>query len=143
MLVSLVANFVAQVSKTIVNAIQIRRWDPRMLWSTGGMPSSHSATVTSVSTMVGIVDGWNSTTFAIAVTVACVVMYDAQGVRLAASRQAEVLNDITQELFDLHPQFKVARLKELLGHTPMQVIVGASLGVAIAFLFHYWVGLRA
>lgn len=141
LLVAVVANVAAQIAKTIVNAIQQRKWDSAMLFSTGGMPSSHSSTVTSVTTAIGIIDGWNSTTFALSVCISLIVMYDAQGVRLAASYQAQILNQMVKELFSLHPNFKGQKLKELLGHTPMQVVVGALLGVGVAFGFDWYLGL--
>lgn len=138
LLSALVSNVFAQITKTIVNAIQKRQWDPRMLYSTGGMPSSHSSTVTAMAASIGIVDGFDSTTFALAVCVASIVMYDAAGVRLAASKQAIVLNTIVSELFNKHPQLKGKRLKELLGHTPMQVVAGAAVGIVAAYLWHYY-----
>lgn len=141
LLVAVVANVAAQIAKTIVNAIQHKKWDSAMLFSTGGMPSSHSSTVTSVTTAIGIIDGWQSTTFALSVCVSLIVMYDAQGVRLAASYQAQILNQMLKELFSLHPAFKGQKLKELLGHTPMQVVVGALLGVGVAFGFDWYLGL--
>ena len=94
------------------------------------MPSSHSAFVTSLSTAVGIELGFDSVIFALAAAFAVVVMYDASGVRRAAGRQAKVLNAILEDLNrrELHPE----RLRELLGHTPFEVLVGALLGVVVA-----------
>ncbi|MFN0201499.1 MAG: divergent PAP2 family protein [Bacteroidia bacterium] len=139
---ALIANVGAQVAKTFVNAIKLRKWDSSMLLSTGGMPSSHSATVTALATALGIIDGWHSTTFAIGLWLALIVMYDAQGVRLAASVQATILNQILKELFSLHPTLKGKKLKELLGHTPMQVVMGALLGIGIAFAFHHYLEIK-
>lgn len=138
LLSALVSNVFAQVTKTIVNAIQKKRWELTMLYSTGGMPSSHSSTVTAMATSIGLIDGFSSTTFALAACVCGIVMYDAAGVRLAASKQAIVLNTIMQELFSLHPKLKGKRLKELLGHTPIQVLAGAGVGIGAAYLWHYY-----
>jgi len=98
------------------------------------MPSSHSAFVGALAAGVGQTVGWESPEFAIAVIFAIIVMYDAAGVRQAAGKQARILNQIIDEFFTEEHQFNEARLKELLGHTPFQVIVGLGLGVAISWL---------
>ena len=98
------------------------------------MPSSHSALVAALATGVGQTIGWESTEFAIATIFAGIVMYDAAGVRQAAGKQARLLNQIVDELFQ-EQEFNEDRLKELLGHTPFQVIVGFILGVAISLVF--------
>ena len=94
------------------------------------MPSSHSAFVTSLATGVGLTEGFDSTLFALAAVFALIVMYDAAGVRRAAGKQARVLNAIIEDLNrrELHPE----RLRELLGHTPVEVLAGALLGILIA-----------
>ena len=97
------------------------------------MPSTHSALVSALATAVGIETGWNSIITAVAIIFAFIVMYDAAGVRLAASRQAVTLNKIIDELFE-EGEFHQERLKELLGHTPVEVIAGAALGVIIAII---------
>ncbi|ABW29824.1 MULTISPECIES: divergent PAP2 family protein [Acaryochloris] len=134
LLVSLAASLIAQGLKIIIDLIQNGKINFRVLVETGGMPSSHSASVTTLATCVGQVQGWDSTEFAIATVFAIIVMYDAAGVRQAAGKQAKVLNQIVDEMFQEHPEFNEDRLKELLGHTPVQVIVGSILGVAIAIL---------
>lgn len=98
------------------------------------MPSSHSALVAALATAVGIQAGLDSPIFAISVVVAMVVMYDAAGVRRAASAQARILNQIVDELFQGHP-IQEERLRELLGHTPFQVFVGAIMGVVLTWLW--------
>ncbi|KAG5521911.1 hypothetical protein RHGRI_034211 [Rhododendron griersonianum] len=98
-----------------------RHWDLKKLIGSGGMPSSHSATVTALAVAVGFQDGFGGSLFATALTLACVVMYDAFGVRLHAGRQAEVLNQIVYELPAEHPLAERGPLRELLGHTPPQV----------------------
>ncbi|XP_028078017.1 uncharacterized protein LOC114279929 [Camellia sinensis] len=111
-----------------------RRWDLKDLIGSGGMPSSHSATVTALAAAVGFYDGFGGSLFATALIFACVAMYDAFGVRLHAGRQAEVLNQIVYELPVEHPLAESRPLRELLGHTPQQVIAGALLGLVTAII---------
>lgn len=122
----------AQISKVAFYALQEKRFNLRYLVTSGGMPSSHSALVAATATAVGLRDGTGSTAFAIALIFASVVMYDAAGVRRAAMTQARILNQIIDELFQGHP-ISETRLRELLGHTPFEVVVGAVLGVATAY----------
>lgn len=123
-----------QTIKFVLYTVRERRINLRYLTTMGGMPSSHSATVASLATAVGIRDGLRSTSFAIALAFAFVVMYDAAGVRRAAMAQAKILNQMIDELFQGHP-ISETRLRELLGHTPFEVVVGAILGVIIAFAY--------
>ncbi|MDY7023780.1 MAG: divergent PAP2 family protein, partial [Cyanobacteriota bacterium] len=123
-----------QTSKLAFELIRQGKINFRVLVTTGGMPSSHSAFVSALATSVGQTVGWGSPEFAIAVVFAFIVMYDATGVRQAAGQQARILNQIVDELFQEHPQFNEDRLKELLGHTPVEVIVGLALGVVISTL---------
>ena len=134
LLVSLIACLIAQAAKLIIHFIQHRKLNFRTLVETGGMPSAHSAFVTSLATGVGQTAGWDSTEFALASVFAFIVMYDATGVRQAAGKQARILNQIIDELFSEDHIFSEARLKELLGHTPFQVIVGFTLGVAVSWV---------
>ncbi|KAI8528030.1 hypothetical protein RHMOL_Rhmol12G0119300 [Rhododendron molle] len=122
-----------------------RHWDLKKLVGSGGMPSSHSATVTALAVAVGFQDGFGGSLFATALTLACVVMYDAFGVRLHAGRQAEVLNQIVYELPAEHPLAERGPLRELLGHTPPQVIAGGFLGLVTATIGHLivWAGSQA
>ena len=108
----------------------------RLLVSTGGMPSSHSAAMTGMATSVGLIEGFTSVDFAIALSISLVVMYDAAGVRRAAGRMAGILNRLTGELWHNHPENLPTRLRELLGHTPMEVFAGALLGIALAYWIH-------
>ena len=87
---------------------------------------------------VGLIEGFNSVSFAIALCVALIVMYDAAGVRRHVGLQAKVLNQIVQEVFSEHPRLSSERIKEFLGHTPKEVFVGAIFGSAIAWLFNMW-----
>jgi uncharacterized protein len=102
---------------------------------TGGMPSSHAASVSALSTAVGLQDGWDSPLFGVAAFVSLVIMYDAAGIRRAAGLQAEILNRMLEDLRE-HHTFEGERLKELLGHTPIEVVVGAALGIGLAVLLY-------
>ncbi len=125
---------VAQALKVCLYSLRERRLNLRWLTTMGGMPSSHSATVAGLATAVGLREGLRSTTFAVALAFALVVMYDAAGVRRAAMTQARILNQIIDELFQGHP-ISETRLRELLGHTPVEVFVGAILGILIAIAY--------
>ncbi|XP_028113390.1 uncharacterized protein LOC114311447 [Camellia sinensis] len=131
---ALVAFAIAQFIKFFTTWYKERRWDLKQLIGSGGMPSSHSATVTALAAAVGFYDGFGGSLFATALILACVVMYDAFGVRLHAGRQAEVLNQIVYELPVEHPLAESRPLRELLGHTPQQVIAGALLGLVTAII---------
>jgi acid phosphatase family membrane protein YuiD len=130
---ALVAWAVAQVSKTIIDLFQQRKLIVSRLVSSGGMPSSHSALVTGLATATARITGVQSAAFAIAVVLACIVMYDAAGVRRAVSIQARILNQMIDEAFQGSPMAE-KRLRELIGHTPKQVIVGGLLGIGIGLL---------
>jgi len=133
LLTSLLAWAVAQVSKTIIDLLRQRKLILSRLVSSGGMPSSHSALVTGLATSTGRVMGVGSASFAIAVVVASIVMYDAAGVRRAVSIQARILNQMIEEAFQGSPMAE-KRLRELIGHTPVKVLVGALLGIGIGLL---------
>ncbi len=107
-----------------------KRIDFRRAVSSGGMPSSHSSFVTCLATMVGIKNGFDSDIFAATLVFALIIMYDAAGVRLAVGRQAAILNQIVLDLQN-KKQIEQKKLKELVGHTPKQVIVGAIMGILI------------
>ncbi len=127
----------AQIIKCVVFLIIKRKLDVRLFTTTGGMPSSHSAGVMGLSTAVGLINGFDSITFAIALGFACIVMYDAAGVRRAAGKQAACLNRIIMDVYKQDLEEAGGKLKELLGHTPIQVFVGAAYGVIYAFIVHY------
>ncbi|KAJ8758890.1 hypothetical protein K2173_002669 [Erythroxylum novogranatense] len=131
---ALVAFAIAQSIKFFTSWYKERRWDVKQLVGSGGMPSSHSATVTALAMAIGFQEGFGGSLFAAAFILASVVMYDATGVRLQAGRQAEVLNQIVYELPSEHPLAESRPLRELLGHTPPQVIAGGLLGVATAVI---------
>lgn len=134
LVVALVACLVAQTSKAVIEFTRFRKVSIRAMVETGGMPSAHSALVTALACGIGQSLGWSSPAFAVTSVFAIIVMYDAAGVRQAAGKQAKVLNQIIDELFQEKPEFNEDRLKELLGHTPVQVIAGSMLGAAISCL---------
>ncbi|CAL8139371.1 unnamed protein product [Prunus armeniaca] len=111
----------AQFLKLFTSWYKERRWDSKRMLDSGGMPSSHSATVTALAVAIGLQDGVGGPAFAIALVLACIVMYDASGVRLHAGRQAELLNQIVYELPPEHPLSSVRPLRDSLGHTPLQL----------------------
>lgn len=130
LLPALLAWTIAQATKVILTSMRQRHLNLRVLAEMGGMPSSHAAIVMGLTSAVGRVNGYGSVAFAIALIFSVVVMYDAQGVRRAAGRQASVLNRLVDDLFSQH-EIKEDRLRELLGHTPFEVLVGALLGILI------------
>ncbi|KAG8054317.1 hypothetical protein GUJ93_ZPchr0001g32704 [Zizania palustris] len=127
-----VAQSISSSSPVLKLRYKENRWDPKQLIGSGGMPSSHSATVTALAVAIGFQDGFCSALFATAAIFASVVMYDASGIRLHAGKQAEVLNQIVCELPSEHPLSERRPLRELLGHTPTQVVAGALLGSMLA-----------
>ena len=133
LIAAFVAWAVAQISKTIYELIRYRKLRFNRLVSSGGMPSSHSALVSSLATATGRLSGIDSAAFAIAFVLAAIVMYDAAGVCRAVSLQARILNQMIDEAFQGKP-FAEKRLRELIGHTPTQVIVGGLLGVGIGLI---------
>lgn len=122
--------FIIQSYKVVSELIINKKLDIRRFVGAGGMPSSHSALVTSLATAIGFREGFESAIFALSVLFACVVMYDSAGVRRAAGKQAKVLNQIIESnRKNINIQEK---LIELLGHTPLQVFIGAIVGVVLA-----------
>ena len=133
---AVVANVTAQGLKLVLYYLLERRWSWERLLESGGMPSSHSAMVTALATGVGLTAGLDSVVFAMALVFAMIVMYDATGIRRAAGQQAQLLNDLVEELRTvLHEGFKPTPLKELLGHTYLEVLMGAILGVVVAWVY--------
>lgn len=130
---TVVAWFVAQLLKMLRALLSTHKLNLSYLTSSGGMPSSHSALVTSLATAVARVNGLQSSSFAVAATLAAVVMYDAAGVRLAVSKQARILNLMLDDFF--HERgINEKRLHELIGHTPVQVFAGALLGIVFGII---------
>ena len=125
--------FVAQVLKTIIHIIVNKQFVAERLVGGGGMPSSHSATVCALATATGIRYGGGSFEFALAAVFAIVVMYDAMGVRQETGKQGKVLNEMMEIFTQMGKNIDAEKaLKELVGHTPLQVLMGAILGIIIA-----------
>ena len=127
----LLAWFVAQGCKLVHSFLKTHTVDFTYFVSTGGMPSAHSAAVCGVAWSVGLTEGFGTPVFAVAFTLACVTMFDASTLRLNAGRQAQLLNEIAREVFAGR---RVPRepLRELLGHTPLEVVVGMLVGILVA-----------
>ena len=128
---ALLAWTIAQVIKVIINLITEKELNWKLMISSGGMPSSHSAIVCACAASVGYLYGCSSSAFAVAVIMSLVVMYDATNVRHAAGEQAKILNYIMQHWNQMRPELFATQLKELLGHTPIQVFFGALLGITV------------
>lgn len=141
LIVGISAVILAQVTKFFVHLIWKRKIDLRLFTTTGGMPSSHAAGVMGLSTTVGLICGWSSIEFAMAFGYALVVMYDAAGVRRAAGKQAACLNRIIMDIYKQELKEAGGKLKELLGHTPMQVFAGAVFGIVYAYYMHLYLAI--
>ena len=129
---ALTAWLAAQVLKTLFYLIRFKKINLERLVGSGGMPSSHTAIVCSLSTAVARTSGVSSPLFAVSIILAFIVMYDAAGVRRAAGEQAKILNRLIEHNYDFFEAQKA--LKELLGHTPLEVFAGAVLGIIVSFL---------
>jgi hypothetical protein len=132
---AVIALATAQILKIVVNYIKGEKFNAERIVGAGGMPSTHTAFVVSLATAIGLQHGWDSALFAIASILAIVVMYDAAGVRRAAGKQARILNKLISEYQSNHA-VREGRLKELLGHTPFEVLAGALLGISMAYALY-------
>lgn len=130
------AAFWAQVLKLFTFAFVDKRFNFKIFTTTGGMPSAHSAGVMAVTTSVGLLEGFTSVVFAVSCAFAMITMYDAAGLRRAAGKTAACLNRMMDDFYNHDVQAIGGKLKELLGHTPFEVFVGAALGIAYAFVMH-------
>lgn len=138
LIISVCSWLIAQVTKTLIDVIINKELNLERLVGAGGMPSCHSATVSALATSSALVYGLSSFEFAISCLLAIIVMYDARGVRRETGNQAVLLNRMMDYFKNMeYPQKKIEfnqeKLKELVGHTPLQVLVGALLGIAVAF----------
>ena len=134
---SILAWALAQVLKFVITLITKHKLDWRHILSSGGMPSSHSAFVCACAAAMGYMFGWASPEFTVAAVVAIVVMYDASNVRRAAGEQAKILNYIMDHWTEMKPALFGKELKEFLGHTPFQVLMGGLLGVVVGLAGAY------
>lgn len=134
---SILAWALAQIIKFVITLITKRKLDWRHILSSGGMPSSHSAFVCACAAAMGYMYGWTSPAFTISAVVAIVVMYDASNVRRAAGEQAKILNYIMDHWTEMKPAIFGKELKEFLGHTPFQVLMGGLLGILVGLAGAY------
>ena len=134
-LATFMAWFVAQVIKVVLGLLRTRKFDFRWLVRSGGMPSSHVALSMCLGTSLGLYYGFNSGLFALALGFMVITMFDAQGVRRHSGKQAEVLNKIMEDIYE-NKGVQENRLKEFVGHTPVEVYAGGALGILIAILFY-------
>lgn len=132
-IIAFIAWILNQSLKMIVFYITEKKWDIRRFTGAGGMPSTHSALSMCVAITIGIKEGWETPLFAFAIVIAFIIMADAAGVRRETGEQAKVLNKIILEFFR-EIKLKDKRLKELVGHTPFEVIVGAFMGIVMAWI---------
>lgn len=138
LLIALSSWAVAQVLKVLINAVVMKKLDWTRLFGDGGMPSGHSATVSSLATASALVYGTNSFEFALSAIFAIVVCHDAMGVRLETGKQAVMINEILKSFsFLAEEKLPEVKLKEFVGHTPMQVIAGILLGILNAFVMYH------
>lgn len=133
--ITLYAWLITQTLKVIIGFIREKKFNFRWFVGTGGMPSSHAATVSALSTAVGLHSGFGSAIFVVTLAFSIIVIFDAQGVRRASGKQAEVLNRMLDDIYWKH-RIQEDRLKELLGHAPIEVLVGIVCG--IVFVLSLW-----
>ena len=137
--VALLAWFVAQVLKTLINFILLGKFQLERMWGDGGMPSAHSATVCAMVIATARSEGFGSAIFAVAAVVAIITMHDAMGVRRETGEQAKVLNKIIEQWIDVTeknaPFLQNMHLKEMVGHTPLQVLAGFVVGCVVGALY--------
>ena len=139
---ALISLLLAQFTKCILDSISKKKITFQMINSSGGMPSSHSSTVTALTTYIGLVEGISSPVFAVALISALITMYDAIGVRQETGRQGAVLNEMIDLINELGKEIDVEkRFNTLIGHTKFQVFCGALFGVIVA-LIYYWIEIR-
>ncbi|OGW84856.1 MAG: hypothetical protein A2987_06725 [Omnitrophica bacterium RIFCSPLOWO2_01_FULL_45_10] len=132
---SCAAWIIAQTIKVILGVIKEKRFNFRWFVGTGGMPSSHAAGVSALATSIGVTFGFNSAMFAIALIFTLIVLFDAQGVRRSAGTQAEILNKMLDDIY-WKKKLDEEKLRELLGHTPVEVLAGAALGIVVSLLLY-------
>jgi acid phosphatase family membrane protein YuiD len=138
LLTGLASWILAQVLKIPIDLIQSRHWNWALFFAAGGMPSSHSALVTSTAIAVGLHYGFDDPVFGVATAIAMIVVYDATGIRRQAGMQAQKINILVEELLQGHP-ISQEHLREVLGHTPLEALGGVLLGITVAVgLWFLW-----
>ena len=128
--------FLAQSIKVVIYWIRDGKFNLLHFFEAGGMPSAHSASVTALTLAIALTEGWRSPLFTISLVFALIVMYDATGVRLAAGKQAEILNKIVEDIY-ANGKVRIEKLKEILGHDPIEVFCGASLATVVTLIVYY------
>jgi len=128
----------AQIFKLPVEYARSRSWDWSLLLRAGGLPSSHSALVTAAAHGIGLTIGFDTPLFALSVALAVIVIYDATGIRRQAGQHATIINAIIKDFFEGHPARSQEKLREVLGHSPLEAFIGAVLGIAVAQIVHGW-----
>ena len=136
LVITMLVWFFAQAIKVLLGVFREKRLNFKWFIKTGGMPSSHAAGAAALATTCGLEYGFHSGIFALATVFALITMFDAQGVRRSTGQQAEILNKVMEDMY-WKGRIESARLKELLGHTPTQVFVGAALGIVTALLIYF------
>jgi uncharacterized protein len=138
-LVSIIAMFIAQFTKVFTKYFLRREWDLTVMFATGGMPSSHTALVTALAVSLGLIEGFDSVYFAITFVFGMVIAHDSMGIRFEAGKHASVLNRIVDDINELlqTKEAQEEKLKDLLGHHPIEVIGGFLLGIVIALVSFY------
>ncbi len=138
LLTGLAGWFLAQMLKIPIGFLRTHRWNWALFFGAGGMPSSHSALVTSTAAAVGLYYGFDNPVFGVATAIAMIVVYDATGIRRQAGMQAQKINILVEELLKGHP-ISDKHLREVLGHTPLEAMGGVLLGLAVALgLWFRW-----
>ena len=136
-LIAVVSSFlVAQLVKILIYRVLEGKFNFWHFFETGGMPSTHSASVTALTLSVGLTVGWQTPFFTTCLVFALIVMYDATGVRRAAGKQAEILNKVVEDLYAAG-KGRVDKLKELLGHDPIEVFAGAGIAIIVTLISYY------
>ena len=131
----LIACLLAQFIKIFLGVIRLRKFDFRWLTGTGGMPSTHAAGVTALSLTIGFQLGFDSPLFAISAAFTVITLFDAQGVRRWSGRQARILNCMMEDIY-FKRRIQEERLRELMGHTPIEVLAGMGIGTLVALVLH-------
>lgn len=137
LITAIIAWAIAQMIKVVISFILNKKINLKLIFSSGGMPSSHSAFVTSLATIIGLEYGFNSIYFSLSAAFAMVVMYDACNVRRAAGEQAKAINRIINTLIEQKFIYNEKMMKEILGHSPFQVLIGFVLGIMVGILSKY------
>ncbi len=137
LMAALIAWSLAQLVKPPLLFLRTRKWDWVLLLQAGGMPSSHSALVAGLAQAIGLFEGFNTAVFGVAFAMAMVVIYDATGIRRQAGRHAHIINQMIQDLAAGHP-LKQEQLREVLGHSPQEAVMGTLLGIVTAQIL-YWI----